>query len=210
LIKILIADDHPIVRAGVKQILAETGDMEVIAEASSGQEVINKISSSNCDLILLDISMPGIGGLEALKQLRTIEPKLPILILSQHKEEEYAIRAIKAGASGYVRKINSPDELIAAIRKVTQGRKYITPALAEELATVMLYESEKPPHQLLSDREFQVMCLIARGSRTKEIADELSLSPSTIATYRTRILDKMNLKTDIELTHYVIKNQLFE
>ena len=210
MIRILVADDHPIFRAGVKQILAGTSDMEVTDEAGSGQEVLNKVSKSDCDVVLLDISMPGIGGLEALRQLRHMKPKLPVLIVSVHKEEEYAIRAIKAGASGYVRKISTPEELISAIRKIYQGGKYITPSLAEELASAMPVKTEKPLHQLLSNREYQVMCLIAKGRTTKEIAKELALSPSTVATYRTRVLSKMNMKTNNDLTHYTINNQLLD
>ncbi len=210
MIRILVADDHPIFRAGVKQILAGTSDMEVTDEAGSGQEVLSKVSKSDCDVVLLDVSMPGIGGLEALKQLRRMKPKLPILIVSMHSEKQYAIRAIKAGASGYVRKISAPEELINAIRRIYRGGKYITPSLAEELANAMPVETEKPLHQSLSNREYQVMCLIAKGRTTKEIAGELAISPSTVATYRTRVLNKMNMKTNTDLTHYAINNQLLD
>lgn len=210
MIRVFIADDHPIFRAGIKQILSETLEMKVIDEASSGQEVINKVSASECDVVLLDISMPGIGGLEALKQIRRMNPKLPILILSQHREEEYAIRAIKAGASGYVRKISAPDELVAAIRKIYQGGKYITPSLAEELASALPAGKVGLLHESLSNREYRIMCLIAEGNSTKEIAEGLSISPSTVATYRTRILSKMSMKNNTDLAHYAISNQLID
>lgn len=210
MIRILVADDHPVLRAGIRQILSQSHDIVVEDEASNGQEVINKVAKSNYDVVLLDISMPGIGGLEALRELKILKPRLPILILSVHREEEYAIRAIKAGASGYVRKISAPEELIGAIRKVYQGRKYITPKLAEELAEALLSSTDKLPHQLLSDREFQVMCLIAKGLKTKDIGEELSLSPSTVATYRTRIFSKMNMMSVAELAIYAIEHQLLD
>ncbi len=210
MIRILVADDHPVLRAGIRQILSQSHDIVVEDEASNGQEVINKVAKSNYDVVLLDISMPGIGGLEALRELKILKPRLPILILSVHREEEYAIRAIKAGASGYVRKISAPEELIGAIRKVYQGRKYITPKLAEELAEALLSSTDKLPHQLLSDREFQVMCLIAKGLKTKDIGEELSLSPSTVATYRTRIFSKMNMMSVAELAIYAIEHPLLD
>ena len=208
MIRVLIADDHPIIRAGIRKILSDTLDIKVTDEASNGQEVISRVSKSDYDVIILDISMPGIGGLEALKHLRRLKPKLPILILSQHKEEEYAIRAIRAGASGYVRKISAPEELITAIRKLYRGGKYITPSLAEELASALPVETAKPLHQALSDREFQVICLIAKGRTIREIAEELALSSSTVATYRNRVLSKMNMKTNNDLTYYAINNRL--
>lgn len=209
MIRILIADDHPIFRAGIRQLLSITSDIEIIAEAESGQDVIAKVAKYECDVVVLDISMPGMGGLEALKLLKSLKPKLRILILSAHREEEYAVRAIKAGAAGYVRKISTPEELIIAIRQVFQGRKYITPSLAEELASAMTIE-KKLPHEALSDREYQVLRLIVKGLSIKELAEELSLSPSTVATFRARILHKMNMKTNIELARYGIDNELFD
>lgn len=210
MIRILIADDHTIVREGLKQILAETRDMVVADEASNGQEVFAKVSKNEYDVVLLDISMPGRSGLEVLKQLKGERPKLPILILSMYSEEQYAMRALRAGASGYMTKESAPDELIEAIRKVSQGRKYVSPSLAEKLAVSLELGEEKPPHEMLSDREYQVMCMIASGKTIKEIAGELSLSVKTISTYRSRILEKLNFKTNAAMTHYAVQNRLVE
>ena len=210
MIKILVADDHAVVREGLKQILSETPDMVVAAEAGSAQEVLNKVWEDSYDVVLLDISMPGRGGLDVLKQLKDEKPGLPVLILSIYPEEQYAVRALKAGASGYLTKESAPDELIAAIRKISQGRKYVSASLAEKLAFDMEIDSKKPPHEMLSDREYQVMCMIAKGNTIKEIACELSLSVKTISTYRSRILVKMIMKGNAELTHYAIKNRLIE
>jgi two-component system invasion response regulator UvrY len=210
MIKILVADDHAVVREGVKQILSEIPDMVVAAEASSAQEVLNKVWENNYDVVLLDISMPGRGGLDVLKQLKDEKPGLPVLILSIYPEEQYAVRALKAGASGYLTKESAPDELIAAIRKISQGRKYVSASLAEKLAFDMEIGAEKLPHEMLSDREYQVMCMIAKGKTIKEIAGELSLSVKTISTHRSRIMDKMRMKSNAELIHYAIKNSLVE
>jgi two-component system invasion response regulator UvrY len=210
MIRILIADDHTIVRQGLKQILAETPDMVVADEASNGQEVLAKVWNNDYDVVLLDISMPGRSGIDILKQLKGERPKLPILILSMYSEEQYAMRALRAGASGYMTKESAPDELIVAIRKVSQGRKYVSPSLAEKLAISLEVGEEKPPHELLSDREYQVMCMIASGKTIKEIADELSLSVKTISTYRSRILEKLGLKTNAAITHYAVQNKLVE
>lgn len=209
--RILIADDHTIVREGLKQILAETRDMVVTGEATNGQEVIDKVQANNYDVILLDISMPGRNGLDILKQLRTDNPRVSVLILSMYAEEQYAVRALRAGAAGYITKESAPDELIQALRKVSQGRKYISPTLAEKLALNLEGGDEKkPPHETLSDREYQVFCMIASGKMIKEIADELALSVKTVSTYRSRILDKMGLKSNAALTHYAIQNKLVE
>jgi two-component system invasion response regulator UvrY len=210
MIRILIADDHTIVREGLKQILAETPDMVVADEARNGQEVLTKVENNQYDVVLLDISMPGRSGIDILKQLKGEHPKLPILILSMYSEEQYAMRALRAGASGYMTKESAPDELIVAIRKVSQGRKYVSPSLAEKLAISLEVGEEKPPHELLSDREYQVMCMIASGKTIKEIADELSLSVKTISTYRSRILEKLGLKTNAAITHYAVQNKLVE
>jgi two-component system invasion response regulator UvrY len=210
MIKILVADDHAVVREGLKQILSETPDMVVAGEASSGQEVLNKVRKNNYDVVLLDISMPGRGGLDVLKQLKDEKPGLPVLILSIYPEEQYAVRALRAGASGYLTKESASDELIAAIRKISQGRKYVSASLAEKLAFDMEINAEKPTHEMLSDREYQVMCMIAKGKTIKEIAGELSLSVKTISTYRSRILDKMRMKNNAELTYYAIKNKLVD
>jgi DNA-binding NarL/FixJ family response regulator len=210
MIKILIADDHAIVREGLKQILSESPDLVVVAEASSGQEVLEKISKNDLDLVVLDIAMPGRGGLDILKEIKTQKPRLPVLMLSMYPEEQYAIRVLKAGASGYLTKESAPDELVKAIRQISQGKKYISPSLAEKLAIDLEVSPDKLPHEILSDREYQVMCMIASGKTLKEIADGLSLSIKTISTYRSRILEKMNMKTNAELTHYAIKNNLVD
>jgi DNA-binding NarL/FixJ family response regulator len=208
MVKILIADDHAIVREGLKQIVADTSDMIVIDEASDGHEVLALLSKNNYDVVVLDIAMPGPIGLDILKEIRKESPKLPVLILSVYPEEQYAVRALKAGASGYLTKESAPDELITAIRKVSMGGKYITSSLAEKLAFELEVDMEKPPHKSLSDREFQVMCMIAKGRAIKDIAEELYLSPKTVSTYRSRILEKMKMKSNEELTHYVINNRL--
>jgi two-component system invasion response regulator UvrY len=210
MIKLLIADDHTMFREGLKHILAEYPDLVVTDEASNGQEVLDKIWKNNYDMVLLDITMPGMTGLEVLKQLKNDRPKLPVLILSMHPEEQYAIRVLRAGASGYLTKESAPDELIIAIRKISQGRKYITPSLAERLATEVEADTEKPLHDILSDREYQVLRMIAAGETVKHIAKELSLSIKTVSTYRTRIMEKMKMKTNAEVMHYVIKHQLLD
>lgn len=210
MIKILIADDHAIVREGLKQIVADTSDMIVTAEASDGHEVLALLSKNNYDVVVLDMAMPGLTGLDILKQIKRETPELPVLILSVHPEEQYAVRALKAGASGYLTKERAPDELITAIRKVSMGGKYITSSLAEKLAFELEVDAEKPPHKTLSDREFQVMCMIAKGRTIKNIAEELYLSPKTVSTYRSRILEKMKMKSNEELTHYVINNHLID
>jgi len=210
MIKILIADDHTIVREGLKQILAETSDLVVTDEATNGPEVINKAAKHDFDVVLLDISMPGRNGLEVLKQLRSDHPHLPVLILSMYSEEQYAMRALRAGAAGYLTKDSAPDELIQAIRKISSGKKYLSPTLAENLAVYLEHGQDKVPHDKLSDREYQVMCMIASGKAVKEIGAELNLSVKTISTYRARILEKMGMKTNSALTHYVIQNKLIE
>jgi two-component system invasion response regulator UvrY len=210
MIKILVADDHTIFREGLKRILAECQDVIVADEASNGREVLDKIWNNEYDMVLLDISMPGMTGLEALKQLKNDKPRLPVLVLSMHPEEQYAVRALRAGASGYLTKESAPDELITAIRKISQGRKYITSSLAERLAFEVETDSEKPLHDILSDREYQVLRMIASGSTIRQIAKELSLSIKTVSTYRTRIMGKMKMKTNAELMHYALKHQILD
>lgn len=210
MLKILIADDHAIVREGIKQILAELPDKVTTDEAINGQEVIQKVWDNNYDLVLLDISMPGRSGLDILKQLKSEKPALKILILSMHPEEQYAIRALKAGASGYLTKESTPLELTEAIKKVSIGKKYVSASLAETLASHLETTTEKPLHENLSNREYEVMCMIASGKTVKEIANELSLSAKTISTYRTRILEKMNMKNNAQITHYTIQNRLVD
>jgi two-component system invasion response regulator UvrY len=208
--KILIADDHTIFREGLKHILTEYPDMIVADEARNGREVLDKIWNNDYDMVLLDISMPGMTGLEALKQLKNDRPKLPVLVLSMHPEEQYAVRALRAGASGYLTKESAPDELMTAIRKISQGRKYITSSLAERLALEMEADSEKPLHDVLSDREYQVLRMIAEGKTVKHIAEELSLSIKTVSTYRTRIMEKMKMTSNAELMHYAMKHHLLD
>jgi len=208
MLKILIADDHAIVRQGLKQIVTETQDMIVAGEASNGQELLDKIKENDYDVVVLDITMPGRNGMDVLRQLRSERPGLPILMLSIHPEEQYALRALRAGASGYLTKESASDELVVAIRKVSQGGKYISSSLAEKLAFELEAGHKQAPHETLSDREYQVMCMIASGKTVMEIAQELMLSEKTISTYRSRILEKMNMKNNAELTYYAIKNQL--
>jgi len=208
--RIIIADDHEIVRAGLKQIIADDPDLSVEGEAGDGQVLLETLRKKKFDVVLLDMKMPGRSGLEILKQLKMEHPSLPVLVLSMHPEEQYAVRTIKAGASGYITKETAPDKLIEAIRKVCAGGKYISASLAEQLADSIADSRSKPPHEYLTDREFQVMCMISSGKTITEIAKELFLSVKTISTYRQRILEKMNMKNNAELTHYVISNNLIE
>jgi len=208
MIRILVADDHAIVRDGLKQIVSDTSDMVVAAEASNGREALNKVLEDDYDVVLLDITMPDRSGLDILKEIKSQKPELPVLILSMHPEEQYAVRALKAGASGYLTKESASEELIRAMRRVSGGGKYVTSSLAEKLASVLKTGAEEPLHQALSDREYQVLCMIASGKRVKQIANELFLSTKTVSTYRSRILRKMNMNNNIELTRYAIQNQL--
>lgn len=208
MIRILVADDHAVVRNGLKQIVSDTPDMVVAAEASNGQEALNKALEDDYDIVLLDITMPDRSGLDILKEIKSQKPELPVLILSMHPEEQYAVRALKAGAAGYLTKESAPEELIMAMRRVSGGGKYVTSSLAEKLASVLETSAEEPLHQALSDREYQVLCMIASGKRVKQIANELFLSAKTISTYRSRTLRKMNMNNNIELTRYAIQNQL--
>ena len=210
MIKILIADDHAIVREGLKRIVAETADMVVADEATNGHEVLDKVSNNEYNVVILDISMPGRGGVDILKQLKGQRPHLPILILSMHPEEQYAVRVLKAGAAGYLTKESAPDELITAIKRVSSGRKYVSSSLAEKLAFDLERDTELPYHETLSDREYQVLCMIASGKRAQEIAEELCLSVKTVSTYRSRILEKMKMKNNAELMRYAIKHGLVE
>ena len=209
MIKVLIADDHPIVRQGLKQIVTKTFDMVVGGEAHNGQEVLDKVLTEDFDVIVLDITMPDRSGLDALRTLRCERPTLPVLMLSMHPEGQYAVRVLKAGAAGYMTKESAPAELVKAIRKVCDGGKYVSSSMAEQLASA-LGGRDNPPHNTLSDREYQVMCLIVKGFTVTEIAEQLKLSVKTISTYRTRVLKKLNLKNNIELTHYAIRNRLVD
>ena len=210
MIKILIADDHAVVREGLKRILAETHDLVVGGEAGNGQEVLDQVRNEGWDLVLLDISMPGISGLDILKQLKRERPELSVLVLSIYPEDQYAVRVLKAGASGYLTKDSAPDQLIEAIRRIALGRKYVSPSLAEKLAVDLTVDPERPLHERLSDREYQVLCMIASGKMIKEISTELSLSVKTISTYRVRLLEKLNIKNNSELIHYALQRGLVE
>ena len=206
--RILVADDHAVVRNGLKQIVGDTSDIVIAAEASNGQDALHKALEGDYDVVLLDITMPDRSGLDILKEIKSQKPGLPVLILSMHPEEQYAVRALKAGAAGYLTKESAPEELIKAMRMVSGGGKYVTSSLAEKLASVLETSAEKPLHQALSDREYQILCMIASGKRAKQIANELFLSTKTISTYRSRILQKMNMNNNMELTRYAMQNQL--
>jgi DNA-binding NarL/FixJ family response regulator len=206
--RILIADDHAVVRHGLKQILADDFPKAEYGEARNGQDALNRVWKERWDVVILDITMPGRGGLEILKEIKKARPKLPVLVLSMHPEDQFAVRVLKAGASGYMTKESAPEELVGAIRKVLAGGRHISASLAEIMAAYLTVKTEKPPHELLSNREFQVLRQIASGRTVSEIARELSLSVRTVSTYRTRILEKMGLKTNAELTHYAFQNQL--
>ena len=208
MINILIADDQTLFREGLKLIISETSDMIVADEAGNGEEVLEKILKNNYDILLLDITMPGKSGLDVLKQLKIIKPKLPVIMLSMHPEEHYAIRALKSGASGYLTKESTSGELITAVRKVLEGRKYVSISVAEQLADDITNSSHEKLHKTLSDREFQVMCMIAKGKKMKEISKELLLSEKTVSTYRSRILRKMKMKNNAEVVKYAIKEGL--
>ena len=210
MIKILIVDDHAIVREGLKQILSDESEMVVAGEASTGREMLNKIGRNDYDVVILDISLPDRSGLDVLKQLKCMKPELPVLMLSIYSEEQYAVRVLRAGASGYLTKESAPGELKEAIQRVAQGRKYITSSLAEKLAFELDADPKKPCHEALSDREYQVMCMIASGKSAKEIAEILSLSVKTISTHRARTLKKMNLKNNTQLIRYAIKHHLVD
>ena len=209
-IKILIADDHAIVREGLKQIVAEEKDILVAGEAENSGKLMELLEKEKWSLVVLDINMPGKSGLEALKDVKRLHPDLPVLILSMFSEDQYGLRAIKAGASGYLKKVSAPNELVAAIRKIISGGKYINQSLAEKLAEK--FESTKKGllHEKLSDREYQIMCNIALGKTAEEIAQELSLSINTVYSYRNRILEKMSMRSNVELTQYVLQNKLVE
>jgi len=204
--KVLIADDHAIVRQGLKQILTDWDETSTIAEAATGHDAIRMARESDWDVVLLDISMPDRNGIEILKQLKKEHPKLRVLMLTMHSEDQYAIRALKAGAAGYLTKQSAPDELVTAIRQVAEGRKYVTVSLAEVLAENVGMDAEKPRHETLSDREYQTLCLIASGRSLSEMAQEMCLSVKTVSVYRARLLEKMGLRNNPELTHYAIKN----
>jgi DNA-binding NarL/FixJ family response regulator len=207
MIKVIVVDDHPVVRRGLKQIIEDEPDMEVVGEAQNAGECFALVRQTDCTLVLLDITLPDRSGFDVLKQLKYEHPKLPILILSAHSEDQYGLRLIKAGASGYLMKEGAPDELVKAIRKVNAGGKYVSASLAEKLVS-HLGALDKPPHENLSNREFQILCMIAQGKSLKSIADELCVGEKTVSTYRSRIMEKMKMSTNSDLTRYALENHL--
>ena len=210
MIKVLIADDHPVVREGLKQIISKDDDINIAGEALNCYEVIELVEKEDWDVVVMDLNMPGKDGLELLKDLKSLKPELPILILSVFPEEQIGVRTFKLGASGYMNKETAPKELVNAIKKIYNGGKYISAALAEKLVAGLEEGSDKNPHDLLSDREFQVLRLIASGKDVDEIAEELFISVKTVRTYRDRILEKLKLKNNVEIAHYALKNRLLE
>jgi two-component system invasion response regulator UvrY len=210
MIRILIADDHAIIRHGLKQIIEDSGEMRVVAEADTGIDALRKIREIECDVVLLDISMPDMSGIDVLKQIHAEKPQLPILILSIYSEDQYAMRLIKAGAAGYMTKESAASEVVKALLRVASGKKYISPVVAEILANDIGMDEEKLPHQTLSDREYQIFLLLASAKTVSEIADTLALSVKTVSTYRTRVLEKMRLNNNAELMRYAIDNHLGE
>lgn len=208
--KILLADDHAVVRHGLKQILAEEYQRAAYGEARNAQEALDLIWKEHWDIVILDITMPGRSGLEVLREIKRSKPRLPVLVLSMHPENQFAVRVLKRGAAGYMTKESAAEELVGAVKKIMGGGRYVSTSLAEKLATYVSSDSQKPPQELLSDREFQVLRLIASGKIVSEIARELSLSVKTISTYRTRILQKMGLRNNAELMHYAMQHQLVE
>lgn len=206
--KVIIADDHSIVRKGLRQILQEEYPFAEIEEASNAEDLIHKTMSGTWDVVITDLSMPGRSGLDALRQIREVFPKLPVLVLSMHPEDQYAIRVLKAGASGYLNKDTAQDELVQAMRKVLAGKKYISSRVAEQMADVIEGNTEGALHELLSDREFDVLKMLAGGKSVSEIAAALSLSSTTVSTYRARILEKMKMKSNADLTRYALENKL--
>lgn len=209
-IRVLIADDHAIVREGLKQILADTANIVVEGEAENGLSAVQLVRGCDSNVLLLDISMPDRSGIEVLKQIRKEKPALAVLMLSMHREDQYAVRALKAGASGYLNKQSAPAELVNAIRQVASGRKYISPELAQELANQVSDDRDEVLHESLSDREFQTLTMIASGKAVSDIAAELALSVKTVSMYRSRLLAKMRLRHNAELTHYAIKHKLVD
>jgi two-component system, NarL family, invasion response regulator UvrY len=208
MLKILLADDHAVVRQGVKQILVEAFAQAIFGEAQNAHQLLELVHTERWDVVVLDLTMPGGSGLDVLKQIKQDHPQLPVLILSMYPEDQYAVRTLRAGAAGYLNKESAPEELVLALHKILEGGEYISASVADELVLHARQIDDRPPHEHLSDREYQVLCLIASGKEVKEISTELSLSAKTISTYRARLLEKMNMKTNAELTHYAIQNSL--
>jgi DNA-binding NarL/FixJ family response regulator len=210
MIRLVVADDHPIVREGLKQVLSGASDLAVVGEAQNGHEVLQRVRELEFDVLLLDMSMPGKSGIELIKQVRGEKPKLRILVLSMHPEPQYAVRAIKAGASGYLTKESAPAQLVSAIRRVAGGGAFITDSVAEQLALGAMPQTEAPPHHALSDREFQVLQLLVSGKTVSEVAGELNLSVKTVSTHKARIMQKMNMSNPTELIRYALHHGLID
>jgi len=208
MIRVLVADDHPIVRQGIQKIVDATTDMHVVAESIDGPETLEMAARDDLDVVLLDLNMPGTDGLDVLKSIKRARPQLPVLILTMYSEDQFALRSLKAGASGYLTKETVPDELVRAIRTVVAGRRYISPTLGDRLASTLVSGEESPRHERLSDREYQVFRRIAAGRPAREISTELGLSVKTVATYRSRVLEKMGMKTNADLVSYTVRNHL--
>lgn len=209
-LRILIVDDHVVVRQGVRQLLLDRGAASEVLEAQTGAEALAAISNHACDVVLLDISLPDMNGVEVLKRVKRKAPRLPVLMFSMYREDQYAVRALKAGASGYLAKTVDTAQMIAAIQQVVAGRKYVSPAMADALADYVLVDNEQLPHEKLSDREYQTLCMLASGKRLTDIANTLSLSVKTVSVYRARLLEKMNLSNNAELTFYAMSNRLVD
>jgi DNA-binding NarL/FixJ family response regulator len=208
MISVLIADDHTVVRQGLKQILSTDTQMSVVAEATNGNEVLRALERVKVDVLILDVTMPGKNGLDTLKEVKRNYPALPVLVLSMHPEDQFAIRMLRAGASGYITKESAPEELVEALRKVCRGGKYVSPQLAEKLAVFIEDDNTRAPHERLSDREFEILRMLALGKTVTEVADELLLSVKTVSTYRSRVLVKMKMTTNAELTRYALQSGL--
>ena len=210
MIRVLITDDHALIRRGLKQVLQEGLGAVVVGEAQNAGEALDQITTRPWDVVVMDITMPGRSGLDILRDIKSIKPDLPVLILSMHAEDQFAVRVLKSGAAGFIPKESAPEELIKAIRKVITGGRYITASLAERMAFELATPSDKPLHEALSDREFEVLRLIASGKSVGQIAEQVKLSVKTISTYRARVLEKMNMENNAELTHYAIKHKLVD
>jgi len=210
MIRVLVADDHPVVRVGLREILSQQRDIAVLGEAGTGADVLKLVAQKAWDVIVLDVTLPDRSGLDVLKEIKRERPKLPVLILSAYPEEDYAVRALRAGAAGYVTKSASPEELVRAVRRLAQGLRYMSPAAAEELIGALGNGLDQAPHERLSDREYQVLCLLGSGKSVGRIAQELDRSVKTISTYRARILEKMDMQSNAQLVHYVLQRRLAE
>ncbi len=210
MIKILLADDHPIIIKGLKQIIEEEDDMKVTGEARNGNEALELMRKNDYDIAILDITMPKKTGVEVIEEMKYLKKKIPVLVLSVHPEDQFAMRVLKTGAKGYMTKESAPEHIVEAIKKIVNGGKYISPALAEKILSDINSDREEAPHETLSNREFQIIIMIASGKTLKEIAEELNLNIKTISTYRQRILEKMNMTSNAELTRYVLDNKLMD